>query len=421
MKKKAAATKQATVAMAKPTDLAALIIEVRDLIQSARRGVAAVVDTYQVMTNFEIGRRIVEHEQKGAKRAKYGAEVLKELAARLTEEFGRGFSVKNVENMRRFYLLWKDGSPAISQTLSAKLSDGQIPKTASAESKGEAIFQTLAEKSGSKKMGQTASDPSAIPETTFGKSGGIPFTLSWSHYIELMGIKIPDERSFYEIEARQSGWNVRELRRQKASCLYERLALSRDMQGIRRLALEGQLITKPEDLFKEPLVLEFLGLEAQASYSESDLESALISHLEKFLLELGKGFLFEARQKRFTFDGDHYFLDLVFYNRLLRCYVVIDLKLAKLTHQDLGQMQMYVNHYDREVKLPDENPTIGLLICKEKKDAVVKLTLPKDANIHAKDYQLYLPSKELLRQKLLDWCGEEDVAERDRKTKGTAQ
>jgi predicted nuclease of restriction endonuclease-like (RecB) superfamily len=242
------------------------------------------------------------------------------------------------------------------------------------------------------------------------KSGSLPFFLSWTHYVELLGIKDPDERSFYEIESRQSNWNVRELKRQKASCLYERLALSRNKAGIKRLAREGQIITKPDDLFKEPLVLEFLGLDEKASYSESDLESALITHLERFLLELGKGFLFEARQKRFTFGGDHYFLDLVFYNRLLRCYVVVDLKLDKLTHQDLGQMQMYVNYYDREVKLPDENPTIGLLLCKEKKDAVVKLTLPPDANIHAKEYQLYLPSKELLRQKLLEWVREAEAS-----------
>ena len=177
---------------------------------------------------------------------------------------------------------------------------------------------------------------------------------------------------------------------------------------MKRLAERGQIITRPEDLLKEPFILEFLGLDEKAAYSESDLESALITHLEKFLLELGKGFLFEARQKRFTFDGDHYFLDLVFYNRLLRCYVVVDLKLDKLTHQDLGQMQMYVNYYDREVKLPDENPTIGLLLCKEKKDAVVKLTLPKDANIHAREYQLYLPSKELLKTKLLEWSLEQN-------------
>ena len=170
-----------------------------------------------------------------------------------------------------------------------------------------------------------------------------------------------------------------------------------------RLAKEGQLITKPQDLFKEPYVLEFLGLDEAAGYSESDLESALITHLEKFLLELGKGFLFEARQKRFTFDEDHYFVDLVFYNRLLRCYVLIDLKLDKLSHQDLGQMQMYVNYFDRHVRLPEENPTIGMLLCQRKKQSIVELTLPKDTNIQAREYELYLPSKELLKAKLLEW------------------
>jgi predicted nuclease of restriction endonuclease-like (RecB) superfamily len=389
MKKKPAITKRAAVAKAKPGDLAALITEVRDLIQSARRGVASVVDTFQVMTNFEIGRRIVEHEQKGAKRAAYGAELLKELSGRLTEEFGRGFSVTNLKLMRQFFT---ENQLRIGQKASDQFNLGQI-------------WQQPAAKLSSATMRQKPSDQLVIQQKGSVKLNN-PFTISWSHYVVLLGIKDPEERSFYEIEATNEGWSEPELRRQKASCLYERLALSRDEAGIKRLASEGQLITKPEDLFKEPLVLEFLGLDEQASYSESDLESALISHLEKFLLELGKGFLFEARQKRFTFDGDHYFLDLVFYNRLLRCYVVIDLKLEKLTHQDLGQMQMYVNYYDREVRLPDENPTIGLLLCKEKKDAVVKLTLPKDANIHAKEYQLYLPSKELLRQKLLEWAHE---------------
>ena len=236
-----------------------------------------------------------------------------------------------------------------------------------------------------------------------------PFTLSWTHYVELLPIKDPGERSFYEIEATNEGWSVPELRRQKASSLYQRLALSRDKVGIRKLAKEGQIITTPEDVLKNPLVLEFLGLDEKSGYSESDLESAIITHLEKFLLELGKGFLFEARQKRFTFDGDHYFLDLVFYNRFLRCYLVIDLKLDKLTHQDLGQMQMYVNYYDRHEKLPEENATIGLLLCREKNDAVVELTLPKDANIHAKEYQLYLPAKELLKAKLLEWLRAEEA------------
>jgi predicted nuclease of restriction endonuclease-like (RecB) superfamily len=380
MKKKPAILRRPVASKAKPGGIAALIAEVRNLIQSARRSVASVVDTFQVMTNFEIGRRIVEHEQKGAKRAAYGAELLKELSGRLTEEFGRGFSRSNLQNMRTFFLLWEQRVPQICQTVSGKLVQGKI--------------------------GQTASGELAISQTPSGKSDQMSFTLSWSHYVELMGIKDSDERSFYEIESRQSNWNVRELKRQKASCFYERLALSRDKAGIKRLAKEGQIVTRPEDVLKEPLVLEFLGLDEKANYSETDLESALISHLERFLLELGKGFLFEARQKRFTFDGDHYFLDLVFYNRLLRCYVVVDLKLDKLTHQDLGQMQMYVNYYDRHVKLPDENPTIGLLLCKEKKDAVVKLTLPPDANIHTREYKLYLPSKAVLKRKLLEWAGD---------------
>ena len=368
----------------KADGLAPLITEVRSLIQSARRGVASVVDTFQVLTNFEIGRRIVEHEQKGEQRAAYGAELLKVLSARLTEEFGRGFSKANLEYMRRFYLEWQDRVPRIAQQASGQLVAVEIQQKPSVKLASSEIAQ--------KPSGQFTN----------------PFTLSWSHYVELLTVKDPAERSFYEIEATNEGWSLPELRRQKASALYHRLALSRDKAGVKRLAEKGQIITKPEDVLKNPLVLEFLGLDEKAGYSESDLESAIITHLEKFLLELGKGFLFEARQKRFTFDGDHYFLDLVFYNRLLRCYLVIDLKLDKLTHQDLGQMQMYVNYYDRHVKLPEENATIGLLLCREKNDAVVELTLPKDANIHAKDYQLYLPSKELLKAKLLEWVRAEE-------------
>ncbi len=385
--KKPSVSKQATTpAKTKPDGLTTLVTEVRQLIQSARRGVSTVVDTFQVMTNFEIGRRIVEHEQKGAKRAAYGTELLKELSARLTDEFGSGFSHRNLDYMRKFYLVWNE-RVQISQQPIAKLGS-------------EAISQQPVAKSQAKQISQTPSDQFPISGQPIRKS---PFTISWTHYLVLLSIKDPDERSFYEIEATNSNWSVPELKRQKASCLYERLALSRDKEGIRKLAREGQVIVRPEDLLKEPLVLEFLGLDARSSYSENDLEQAIIDRLEHFLLELGKGFLFEARQKRFTFDEDHYFVDLVFYNRLLRCYVIIDLKLDKLTHQDLGQMQMYVNYYDREVKLPDENPTIGLLLCKSAKKTIVELTLPKDANIHAHEYQLYLPSKELLKQKLDEW------------------
>ena len=223
-----------------------------------------------------------------------------------------------------------------------------------------------------------------------------------------MRIENEAERSFYEIETAKTGWGVRTLQRQYNSSLYERIALSRDKEGVLRLASEGNVITKPEDIIKQPTVLEFLGVEEQAKYSETDLETALINKLQKFLLELGKGDLFEARQKRFTYDEDNFYVDLVFYNRLLRCYVLIDLKVDKLTHQDIGQMQMYVNYYDRYEKLEDENPTIGILLCKEKNDALVEITLPKDANIYASEYKLYLPDKKLLQQKLKEWIEEEE-------------
>jgi predicted nuclease of restriction endonuclease-like (RecB) superfamily len=347
--------------------LGPLISEIRVLIQAARHAAASAVNSLQVATNFEIGRRIVEEEQKGADRAEYGTELLKVLSLRLTEEFGRGFSPVNLSLMRRFYLTWKD-RVRIFQKPSEKSIQGRID----------------------------------LP----GPSNHFP--LSWSHYVLLLSIKDPDERSFYELEASREDWSIPELKRQVASSLFERLALSRDKEGVRKLATEGLVVSKPEDMLKEPYVLEFLGLDEKTSYSESDLEQAIIDQIEHFLLELGKGFLFEARQKRFTFDEDHFFVDLVFYNRLLRCYVLIDLKLDKLTHQDLGQMQMYVNYFDRHVKLQEENPTVGILLCKRKKDAIVELTLPPDANIHAKEYQLYLPSKELLRQKLLEWTAQEE-------------
>jgi len=242
-------------------------------------------------------------------------------------------------------------------------------------------------------------------QTPSGKSAA-PFTLSWSHYVLLLTIKNPEERSFYEIEATQSGWSLPELKRQLNSGLYERLALSRNKKQVRLLADKGHTVTQPSDMLKDPYILEFLGLEEKPAYSESDLEAAIIGKLQHFLLELGKGFLFEARQKRFTFDEDHFFVDLVFYNRLLRCYVLVDLKLDKLTHQDLGQMQMYVNYFDRFVKTPGENPTIGILLCKRKKKAIIELTLPKNANIFASQYQLYLPSKEDLKQRLIEWTAE---------------
>jgi predicted nuclease of restriction endonuclease-like (RecB) superfamily len=348
------------------------IEEIRELIRKARMTVARGVDLVQVHTNFEIGRRIVQQEQHGKDRAAYGKEVLKALAERLTGEFGEGFSKSNLEYMRRFYLAYEDRRVHITQTASGQLSASRITQTVS---------------------GQSQVEPP-------------PFSLSWSHYVVLLGIKNLEERRFYEIEATSQNWAFRELKRQYTSGLYERLALSRDKVGVRKLANAGQIVSHPKDLLKEPLVLEFLGLNEDARYSESDLESAIINHIEKFLLELGKGFLFEARQKCFTFGADHFFVDLVFYNRLLRCYVLIDLKIGKLTHQDLGQMQMYVNYFDRYVKTKAENATIGIVLCKEKNEALVEITLPKKANIHAKEYQLYLPSKKELQRKLAEWIKE---------------
>jgi predicted nuclease of restriction endonuclease-like (RecB) superfamily len=280
--------------------------------------------------------------------------------------------------MRTFFLLYQTRSP--------------ILQSAIAKSPGPQNLQSLTAKS---------SSPKARP----GSPSPGPFTLSWTHYIFLLGIKNPDERSFYEIEATGQSWTVRELKRQFDTSLYERLALSRDKAGIRKLAKKGQLVERPQDILKEPLVLEFLGLDEQARYSESDLESAVISQIERFLLEMGKGFLFEARQKRFSFDDDHFFVDLVFYNRLLRCYVLVDLKLGKLTHQDLGQMQMYVNYFDRRVRTKGENATVGIVLCTKKNQALVTITLPKGSRIHAREYQLYLPSKEVLQKKLVEWSG----------------
>ena len=283
---------------------------IRELIAGARTTVARGVDLVQVHTNFEIGRRIVQEELRGKDRAAYGEEVIRALADRLTGEFGRGFSHTNLKLMRLFYLQ----------------NQNRIGQTVSDQSGSPAIRQTVSDQLDAPSKSQTASGQLAIFQTLTGKLGPAPprpFTLGWSHYVFLLRIENPEERSFYEIEATEQNWTVRQLKRQFDSGLYERLALSRDKEGIRRLAREGQTVAQASDLLKEPLVLEFLGLDERSQYSESDLETAIIGQIERFLLEMGKGFLFEARQRRFTFDEDHFFVDLVFYNRLLRCYVLL--------------------------------------------------------------------------------------------------
>jgi predicted nuclease of restriction endonuclease-like (RecB) superfamily len=218
-----------------------------------------------------------------------------------------------------------------------------------------------------------------------------------------MRIENPDERKFYEIECYQNNWSLKELQRQFDTALYERLALSRDKDAVRQLALQGQTVAKPEDAIKEPYILEFLGLQAHSAYSETELEEAIIDKIQHFLKELGKGFMFASRQERISFDERHFYIDLVFYNRILRCFVIIDLKIGDLKHQDLGQMQMYVNYYDRYVKLPDENKTVGIVLCHDKSETLVEITLPEDNDqIFASRYQTVLPNKEELKRLLSD-------------------
>lgn len=314
--------------------------KVADLLNNARKHVVNTVNKTMVVTYFEIGRMIIEEEQNGKERAEYGKKIIKELSERLKTEFGKGFSQRNLEQMRQFYLIYSK-----TQTPSAE------------------------------------------------------FNLSWSHYLKLMRIDNKDERKYYEIEAHSNNWSLRELQRQFDSALYERLVLSRDKKAIKELSKKGQIIEKPQDTIKDPYILEFVGIPENSQYSETELEQKIIDKLEHFLLELGKGYAFIGRQVRFTFDEKHFRVDLVFYNRLLQCFVLIDLKIGEINHQDLGQMQMYVNYYDRFVKLDTENKTIGIVLCKDKNDTVVEITLPENnEQIFASKYQTVLPSKKELKQ-----------------------
>lgn len=355
-----------------------LFQQIADLIELSRKRVKTAIDTTMVYTYYHVGQYIVEDEQQGEYRAKYGKNVLSDLSNKLTNRFGKGWSVPQLKIIRQFYIIFSKRINTVYP----------IEKTnnLSSDSKQSTELVTIVDNFEEKPL----------------------FSLSWSHYLILMRIKDSNARSFYEIECAKQDWSIRQLQRQVSSCLYERLALSRNKDEVMRLSREGHTIEKPKDVIKDPLTLEFLGIKPDESYSESKLENTIISKMQKFLLELGKGFLFEARQKRFTFDEEHFFVDLVLYNRLLRCYCLIDLKIDKLTHQDLGQMQMYVNYFDRYVKQESENPTIGILLCKEKKDTLVELTLPKDSNVFASAYELYLPDKQLLQAKVKEWIEEFD-------------
>lgn len=332
--------------------LDALYRRIAGHIDNARYNVQKTVDTEMVQAYWLIGRDIVEEEQKGKRRAQYGSLLLTALAKRLADEYGRGFSVSTLRDIRQFYLAYCDYVP--------------IHHAVRGESKKQ--FSS---------------------------------NLGWIHYRALMRVENPKVRNFYEIEAEENHWSGRELERQIGSLLFERLLKSKDKKGLLALAKKGQEINSPQDAIKEPLILEFLGLPESHKLVESKLEEALIANLQQFLLELGKGFPFVGRQKRLTLDGNHFYADLVFYYVILKCYVILDIKTHPLTHADLGQMLLYVNYFDMEIKTKEDNPTIGLLLCSEKSDAMVKYTLgEKTKQIFASKYKLYLPTEAELEAEL---------------------
>jgi predicted nuclease of restriction endonuclease-like (RecB) superfamily len=344
-----------------------LIDRIGEILTKARSKVVREINKAQVLAYWEIGREIVEFEQKGKARAGYGEELIKKLSIDLSAKFGKGFSERNLRNMRAFYLNF-----TIQQTPSAKSLKGPKSKTSSCKS---IIYHT--------------------PSIKFEPM------LSWSHYCELLKVEETLARSFYEQEAIHNNWSVRELKRQINSMLFERLALSKDPKAVIKMAEKGQIIEKPEDAIKDPYVLEFLNLKEETSYTESQLEQALIDNLQYFLLELGKGFTFVARQKRITIANHHYYIDLVFYNRFLKCFVLIDLKTGELDHADIGQMNFYLNYFKENEKAEDENDPIGLILCAKKDDIFAKYVLGGLNNkIFASKYRLALPSEKELRAKL---------------------
>ena len=378
---------------------------VRQILESARSSAARSVNTMHVAANWLVGREIMEEEQQGAKRAGYGARVIQDLAERLRLDYGSGYSVPNLKFFRKFYLEYPrlpGGQKGYS--LSSLLPPVFIPL---APGKGYALRSQSTENKGNLFRHSPSAGSGAWPDSDSWNQeswepGLLHPNLSWTHYRALLRVDRRFARPFYEIEAVKNNWSAREMERQINSLLFERLAKSKDEAGLMRLARKGQEIQRPEDVFKDPVVIEFLGLPESPRLVESTLETALINNLQTFLLELGKGFAFVARQQRLTVDGDHFYVDLVFYHTILKCYVLIDLKVGKLNHQDLGQLQFYVNYYDRERRTAGDNPTLGLILCTDKNDAVVHYTLGEDQKkqIFSSRYKLHLPTEEELRTEI---------------------
>lgn len=312
------------------------VTDIRQIINDARTNAVRSVDFCRVQMYWHLGKRILEEEQQGKARADYGTYLIRNLAKAIEPEYGSGFGVRQLEQARQFYRIYP-----IANTLRSQL--------------------------------------------------------NWSQYRRLIQIEDPDKREYYELESVNNAWTARETGRQIDSLLYERLLASNDKDAVLAVARKERIPETPQEIIKQPAVLEFLGLKREAAYYEKDIEQAIITHIAEFMLEMGKGFSFVARQKRILLEDDEFFVDLVFYNRLLRSFVLIELKTGELTHQDLGQLQMYVNYYDRYERLPDENHTIGILLCTRKNDTLVRTTLPEDNNtILASEYQLYLPTEQQL-------------------------
>ncbi|MGA2080312.1 MAG: PDDEXK nuclease domain-containing protein [Holophaga sp.] len=355
-----------------------LLLAVREIWEDARNYAARTVNTAMIRAHWLIGRQIVEAQQAGKRRAGYGEELIANLSRALHMEYGSGFSAPGLKFMRAFYLAYPDLVPIGYASRSQSI--GQNISTVTPI--GHALRSQFEEEPG-------------------WKPGKLHTSLSWTHYRTLLKVNQRDARDFYEIEAIRNGWSARALERQIDSLLFFRLAKSRDKKGVLALANEGIQVERPVDAIRDPYVLEFLDLPESHRLVESELQTALITRLQDFLLELGSGFAFVGRQKRITLDGDHFYPDLVFYHTRLKCYVVIDLKTAKLTHGDLGQMLLYVGYYDKEVAEAGDNPTLGLILCTDKNDAVVRFVLGKDdPKIFASRYKLHLPTEEELRAEL---------------------
>jgi predicted nuclease of restriction endonuclease-like (RecB) superfamily len=367
---------------------------IRQILESARVGVARTVNTTQVYANWLIGREIVEEDQRGKRRAGYGQQLIAALSAQITREFGNGYSVNNLEHFRKFYVTY----PNLVTTQIPHAVRGKSPVAA----KSHALRGKSPTPAASTTIALTISKTLYAPGRESWQPGRLHANLSWTHYRTLLRVDKSEVRAFYEIEAIRNNWSARELERQINSLLFERLAKSKDKAGLMKLATKGHEVQQALDVFKDPVVIEFLGLPESSRLVESELEEALINHLQAFLLELGKGFAFVSRQERLTIEGDHFYIDLVFYHTVLKCYVLIELKNEKLTHQDLGQLQLYINFYDQERRTEGDNLTLGLILCTDKNDAVVRYTLGPDQQqkIFASRYKLHLPTEAELKTEL---------------------